>query len=426
VAIGALVACAPIEIPDPPGLQLQYDYIPVDPLARDPSQPVVVKNGKGEVLAQGVPDRQGEFTSNPSLGVFDGTFVIETKRNDGSTETQRVTYPAGQPVKLRRDQATGRYVAEAPPKRFAHPQVTGEFAGMNLDRPDASLFRRENGGVIRGAALNQDNRDDGVGAKIGVEFPLNLGGNYFSSKTRAYLGLRGSYLESTANSTTPELRANGDQFGIFTPGNGVVTGQDLRDVIYSSEYDETAGGFDLRKFYEVYGGLYINSSVGLSYGRQMVKERVSLRTSLSNTLIDQAQDTSSRYFGLPLSSAVWTNPFPRYADLWLTAGGTLEPRQHSGETDWRVSSNAFADRTQTLKDDGWSIGGGVHVGAYFGDPLGIGAVRAPLTVGLKAGLRWDAYPQVEYKDLNAGDGGATLEHKTGRSAYLGLQMNFKF
>lgn len=424
-ALCGLVACVEMPI-DPPQLDLQLPPPPVvDPLARDPNAPVVVKNGKGEVLAQGLPDRQGNFSSNPSLGAFDGTLVIETKRNDGSTDVQRVTYPAGQPVKLRREDATGRYVAEAPEKQFLRPHAVAEFGFLNLDRPDASLFRRENGGVIRGAAIEQDNRDEGHSAKIGVEFPLNFG-NYFSSKTRAYFGLRAGYVDSTASSWIPELRANGDQFGIFTPGNGVTTGQDLRDIAYTSEYEERFGGFDLRKIYQVYGPLYLNSSVGLTYGRQSVDERLSLRTSITNTRVDHVQDTSSRYFGVPLSTAMWTNPFPSYQDFWLTFGGTLEPRHHSGEADWRVSSNAFADRTQTLKDEGWTLGGGVHVGGYFGDPLNLGRQGFPITVGLKSGVRWDAYPQVEYTDLNAGDGGATLKHKTGQSAFGLLQVQLRF
>lgn len=419
-----LVACAEVPI-DPPQLDLLGDIPRVDPLARDPNAPVVIKNSKGEVVAQGVPDRNGEFSANPPVGSFDGTFVIESKRNDGSTDVQRVTYPAGQAVKLKRDPDTGRYVAEVPQKRYAHPQVTAEFGVTNVDRPDAKLFRRENGGLIRGSAIEQDNRDDGHAGRIGLEFPLNFG-SALSKGTQAWLGLRAGYGQSTAAAGIGELRANGDQFGIFTPGNGVVTGQDLRDISYSSDYDEIYGGIDLRKVYRFHGDVYLDSSAGATYGRQSVKERLSLRTAASNTLIDHAQDTSSRYFGVPLASAIWTNPFPTYRDFWLTLGGTLEPRYHHGETDWRVASNAFADRTQTLKDNGWSLGGGVHFGAYFGDPLNLGAKSFPLTVGLKAAVRWDAYPQVEYKDLNRGDGGATLDHKTGQSVFGGLSAKFSF
>jgi hypothetical protein len=425
MALGALAACAPIEIPDPPGLQVQYDYVPVDPLARDPSQPVVIKNGKGEVLAQGVPDRQGNLTADPPTGNFDGTFVIETKRNDGSTDVQRVTYPAGQAVKLRRDQATGRYVAEAPPKRFAHPQVTGEVGVLNLDRPDSNLFRRENGGVIRGSAIQQDNKDDGTFGRVGIEFPLDLGG-FMSKSTRAWLGLQAGYAESTASSSIGDVRANGDLFGIFTPGNGVVTGQDLRETAYTSEYSEVHGGMYLRKNYRVHGDVYLDSKAGVSYGRQSVEERLSTRTSISNTLIDHNQDTGSHYLGVPLSTAVWANPFSSAPDLWFTAGGALEPRYYRGETDWRVSVTGLADRTQTLKDNGWTIGGGLHAGAYFGDPLNLGTTGFPLTAGFKVGVRWDAYPQVEYKNLNQGDGGATLEHETGRSVFGGVELKFRF
>jgi hypothetical protein len=159
----------------------------------------VIKNGKGEVIAQSVPDRYGDFSANPPLSAFDGTFVIETKRNDGSTETQRVTYPPGQPVKLKRDPETGRYVAEAPPKRYAHPQVTGELGAMSLDRPDAKLFRREDGVIIRGAAIKQSNSDDGSYGSVGVDLPLDLFG-LAAKGTRTFISLRGGYGESTSSS----------------------------------------------------------------------------------------------------------------------------------------------------------------------------------------------------------------------------------
>jgi hypothetical protein len=421
----ALAACAPVEI-TPPQLDLQSDPgPPVDPLARNPDAPVIVRNGKGEVLAEMHPGKSGDASADPPLSAFDGTLVVETKRNDGSTDRQTVTYPAGQPVKLRRDPATGRYVAEAARPRYAHPQVTGEFSVLNLDRPNTDLFRREQGGVVKGSAIQQDNSSYGTSGKIGIEFPLTLGG-LTSKSTQAYLGLRAGYLESTSTSSLGDVLANGDQFGIFTPGNGIVTGQDLRDVNYSSEFRENNFGFDLRKFYRVYGGLYVNSAAGLSYGRQTVEERLSTRTSATNTAIDHLQDTDSRYFGLPLSSAMWVNPFPSYQDFWLTAGGTVEPRHHRGETDWRVSVTNLADRTQTLKDNGWSLGGGVHLGGYFGDPFNLQPKGSPLTIGIKAGLRWSATPQVEYKDLNAGDGGATLEHKSSESLYGSVQVQFKF
>ena len=424
-ALGALVACAPVEI-DPPNLEMLTAQLPPrDPLARDPEAPVVIKNGKGEVLAQGVPDRYGDMSANPPVGSFDGTFVIETKRNDGSTDVQRVTYPAGQAVKLRRDPDTGRYVAEVPRKRYAHPQVTGEVGVMNLDRPNANLFRREDGGVIKGSAIQQSNKDEGTFGRLGVEFPLDLGG-FTSKSTRAWFGLQAGYAESTASASIGDLRANGDQFGIFTPGNGVVTGQDLRETAYTSEYSEVHGGMYLRKNYRVHGDFYLDSKVGASYGRQSVDERLSTRTSVSNTLIDHNQDTGSHYLGVPLSSAVWANPLPGTPDLWFTAGGALEPRYYRGETDWRVSVTGLADRTQTLKDNGWTLGGGIHAGAYFGDPLNLGTTGFPLTAGVKVGVRWDAYPQVEYKDLNRGDGGATLEHKTGQSVFGGVELKFRF
>lgn len=427
LAAACLPACEAFEVSSdiPPGLQLQSEMPRVDPLARDPNAPVVVRNGKGEVIAQGVPDRGGDLSGNPPLSALDGTYVIETKRNDGGTDVQRLTYPAGQPVKLRRDRDTGRYVAEAPQPVVQRPQASLEFGVTKLDRPDASFLRRENGGVIHGQAFEQDNRADGHTASIGVDLPLNLGG-WISKGTKASLGLRLGYAESTADGSIDELPANGDQFGIFTPGNGVVTGQDLLDITYSSKYRDTFGGVDLRKVYQVYGGMYLDSTVGFTYGRQTIEERLSLSTSLTSTRINHLQDTSSRYFGVPLSTAMWVNPFPDYRDFWLTFGGTLEPRHHDGETDWRVSSNAFSDRTETLKDDGWSLGGGLHVGGYFGDPLNLGRGRFPLTVGLKAGVRWDAYPQVEYQDLNAGNGGATLEHDTGRAVYGTLRGQIRF
>lgn len=424
--LGALGACAPVEIPDmPPGLMVQTIYVPTDPLARDPSQPVVIKNGKGEVLAQGVPDRQGNFTADPPTGNFDGTFVIETKRNDGSTDVQRVTYPAGQPVKLRRDETTGRYVAEVPPKRYAHPQVTGEVGVMNLDRPNANLFRRENGGVIRGAAIQQSNKDEGTFGRVGVELPLDLG-RFTSRGTRAWLGLQAGYAESTASSGIGDVRANGDLFGIFTPGNGVVTGQDLRDTTYRSEFSEAHGGAYLRKTYRFHGDYYLDSKAGVNYGRQSIEERLSTRTAISSTAIEHNQDTGSRYLGVPFSTAMWANPFSGNPDLWFTAGGTLEPRYHRGETDWRVSVTGLADRVQTLKDNGLTLGGGIHAGAYFGDPLNLGTAGFPLTAGIKVGVRWDAYPQVEYKDLNRGDGGAALEHKTGQTVFGGVELKFRF
>ena len=68
----------------------------------------------------------------------------------------------------------------------------------------------------------------------------------------------------------------------------------------------------------------------------------------------------------------------------------------------------------------------MHAGGYFGDPINLGTKGFPLTAGIKVGVRWDAYPQVEYKDLNAGDGGATLEHKTGQSVFGLFQVQFKF
>ena len=156
-----LGACAPVEL-TPPQLDLQSDPgPPVDPLARNPDAPVIVRNGKGEVLAEMHPGKSGDASANPPLSAFDGTLVVETKRNDGSTERQTVTYPAGQPVKLRRDPATGRYVAEAARPRYAHPQVTGEFGVLNLDRPNTDLFRREQGGVVKGSAIQQDNSASG-------------------------------------------------------------------------------------------------------------------------------------------------------------------------------------------------------------------------------------------------------------------------
>jgi hypothetical protein len=426
IALAALTACAEGPI-DPPQLDLiTGPYVPVDPLARDPNAPVVVRNGKGEIVAEMQPGTSGDASANPPLSAFDGTFVVETKRNDGTTERQQVTYPAGQPVKLRRDPATGRYVAEAPEPRIALPTVSGSFTYFNLDRPNTNLFRREDGGVIRGSAIQESNKGDGVGGAIEAEIPIRFGTNLLSKGSQAFVGLTASYGESNVSSAIGDVPANGDLFGIFTPGNGIVTGQDLRDATYSSNFHQSMFGADLRKNYKVHGDIILRSAAGLNYGRQSVEEHFSARTSISNTLIDHLQDTDSTFLGFPLSTSVWVNPFPGNRDVWLTAGGNLEPRYHKGETDWRVSATGLADRTETLKDTSWTLGGGIHIGGYFGDPLNLGAKGYPLTAGFKVGMQWAATPQVEYKDLSRGDGGATLEHKTSEAAYGMMTFLFKF
>ena len=71
--VAALGACTPVEL-DPPQLDLLTDPgPPVDPLARNPDAPVIVRNGKGEVLAEMHPGKSGDASANPPLSAFDGT-----------------------------------------------------------------------------------------------------------------------------------------------------------------------------------------------------------------------------------------------------------------------------------------------------------------------------------------------------------------
>ncbi len=78
---------------------------------------VTVKNGRGEVLLDGVPDKDNQLTGNPAPNKFDGTLDITTQYDNGTSKTQTLTHDPARSMSLAWDDTTKQYVvrqAEAP------------------------------------------------------------------------------------------------------------------------------------------------------------------------------------------------------------------------------------------------------------------------------------------------------------------------
>lgn len=86
---------------------------------------VTVKNGRGEVLLDGVPDKDNRLTGNPAPNKFDGKLEITTQYDNGTSKTQTLTHDPARSMSLAWDDTTKQYVV----RQSEAPKPADRFVG---------------------------------------------------------------------------------------------------------------------------------------------------------------------------------------------------------------------------------------------------------------------------------------------------------
>jgi hypothetical protein len=110
---GVIGGCA--VAPDDPGLQLRALALasaPEAPTVTIHPTRVIVKNGAGQVLLDGAPDRDNRLSSAPGQARFDGTLDIVTEYDNGTSKSQRLEHDPAHRVSLAWDDAAKQYVVK--------------------------------------------------------------------------------------------------------------------------------------------------------------------------------------------------------------------------------------------------------------------------------------------------------------------------
>lgn len=86
---------------------------------------VTVKNGAGETVLDGKPDKDNRLSSGAGPARFDGTLTITTEYDNGTTKTQSVTHDPAHRIALAWDESSSRYVV----KELTPPKPSDRFVG---------------------------------------------------------------------------------------------------------------------------------------------------------------------------------------------------------------------------------------------------------------------------------------------------------
>ncbi|MCW5626740.1 MAG: hypothetical protein KIT73_18635, partial [Burkholderiales bacterium] len=135
---------------------------------------VTVKNGRGETLLDGAPDRDYRLSGNPRAGQFDGTLNITTVYDNGTTKTQTLTHDPARRVKLEWDPRQKQYVVsgiDAPTPADARP-APGEpgwaiqaFGDFKRTPYDATTVRSSGSNTVGSPDLSDRMGSLGVGLR---------------------------------------------------------------------------------------------------------------------------------------------------------------------------------------------------------------------------------------------------------------------
>jgi len=87
---------------------------------------VVVKNGAGETLIDGVPDKDNRLSSRPGGARFDGRLDITTQYDNGTSKVQTLSHDPARRVSLAWDDTRKQYVV----KQLDPPKPADRFAGQ--------------------------------------------------------------------------------------------------------------------------------------------------------------------------------------------------------------------------------------------------------------------------------------------------------
>lgn len=112
-ASAVLAGCA--VAPDDPGLQLRslaLTSAPETPTVTLHPTRVTVKNGAGDVVLDGTPDRDNRLSSSPGKARFDGTLDIVTEYDNGTSKSQRIAHDPAHRLSLAWDDTAKQYVVK--------------------------------------------------------------------------------------------------------------------------------------------------------------------------------------------------------------------------------------------------------------------------------------------------------------------------
>jgi hypothetical protein len=86
---------------------------------------VTVKNGRGETLLDGAPDKDNRLSGNPAPKAFDGTLEITTQYDNGTSKTQTLKHDPARSMSLAWDDGSKQYVV----REQQAPKPADKFAG---------------------------------------------------------------------------------------------------------------------------------------------------------------------------------------------------------------------------------------------------------------------------------------------------------
>lgn len=411
VGMAAMSGCVSVPQIDPPNLQLQA-YGPPSPKLTN----MRIENGAGEAIYDG-KHFNNPLTYDPMDPRFDGTLKIIRTYSDGTVREQTFTHTVGAPVHLDFDWVKREYALKEKPKTTA-PQFYG---GLNpafqiLNRPDTPLVRQEQGGMVTGF-VNGDNDTNNpqFNGRVGFKIDQPL----FGLGKKWGFELRGSYFTSDAELERDIVPANGGNLAVFGPigGGGFVTGNDIRNLDYSSDY--TAWNIQPRfnKSYTV-GSLYgrdlrMNSYLGFNYGKNEDDQ------SLSGT-VNGVGDFSTMnwidnwYYGPEGGFYAAWDWCPK---VKLTAGGFVNFNVNDLKAKRMLISTFGQEGQDEFSDTEFTVGGGVNVGAHYKIAPGVSA---------GAGFQWERQSNTPVVDINQDTGVADVDAE-GSDAYqfmLGFRVNY--
>ena len=324
---------------------------------------VTIKNGAGETLYDG--DRfRNPLSYDPQDPKLDGKLTITRRYSDGTVKEEEFSYTQGQAFGLKYDRSSGQYQLEQKP-----PLTTPTFYGglkpayQFLNRPDTPLVRQEQGGVVTGF-VNGDNESNNPQFNGFVGFKMDQ--PFFGLGKKWGLELQGSYYTADSEEDRDIVPANGGNLAVFGPigGGGFVTGNDIQNLRYTSDY--TAWNIQPRfsKSYSV-GSLYgrdlrMNSYMGFNFGKNEDDQELSgtvngvgdFRT--MNTIDDW-------YYGPEFGFYSAWDWCPRTK---VTLGGFVNFNVNELSATRSLTSTFGQAGQDELDDTEYTVGGGVNLGLH--------------------------------------------------------------
>lgn len=432
VSVLALAAagCAPVQV-EPPQLHLDTSR-EMGPSVTN----VKLENGAGKTLWSGAPGQ--DVTANPPLDDLDGKVTITRTYDDGATKKQTLTYEPHKPIKIGYSSAGNDYYIDTsapPPTGSSGAGQPGTKSGLALkptmprfyisaqpsytffNRSDTPIIRKEDGGTILGY-VKGDNDTSNPAFNGSVGFVLNE--PFFGLGKKWGLELNGSYYKSSATTSIDSIPSNGGQLAFFGPlaGGGGVTGNDITNLRYKTDYWSWAVGPRLRKSYPLgtIAGVNVNmnSYLGFDYGEDEDDEDLSFDIPGSAVSVASMVKLDSRYYGPDFG---FYSAWEICDNLHVTAGAFGKVYFNELQAKRMIDLTNGLNGADSIRETTFTAGGGANVGVN---------VKVAPNFTAKFGFGYERSGNSPFLDVNQETGEATVKAKSADIYRITVGAKMKF